>query len=57
VIVASPAPIDLVGLRQRLGDAGDGWSAIDGAELDAWVDGAEPLRDDHAPVDQLVSRG
>ena len=42
---------------QRLGDAGDGWSAIDGAELDAWVDGAEPLRDDHAPVDQLVSRG
>ena len=57
VIVASGAPLDLAGLRQRLGDAGDGWSAIDGAELDAWVDGAEPLRDDHAPVDQLVSRG
>ena len=57
VLVASGAPIDLIGLRERLGDAGDGWSAIDGAELDAWVDGAEPLRDDHAPVDQLVSRG
>jgi hypothetical protein len=57
VIVASPAPIDLAGLRQRLGGAGDGWSAIDGAELDAWIEDAEPLRDDHAPVDQLVSRG
>ena len=31
------------------------WSAIDGAELEAWISDADVLVDDHAPVDQLLT--
>jgi spermidine synthase len=55
VAVASDDPLDLEALGRELGRQGTDWSAISGAELDRWVDGAEVLTDDHAPVDQLLT--
>lgn len=49
VLVASDAPL------APLDVDGDG-RVVEGAELDAFVDGADRLTDDHAPVDQLLRR-
>ena len=72
VVVASDAPLDLDGLAARLAadvDPSDDPSAPDdrteaervgelvaGADLDAYLDGADVLTDDRAPVDQLIGR-
>ena len=56
VLVASDGPIDLPGLRGRLGSRVDPQEAITGAELDRFTAGAEVLTDDFAPVDQLLGR-
>ncbi|GHJ61335.1 hypothetical protein NOK12_38530 [Nocardioides sp. OK12] len=55
VAVASPAPLDLERVQDGLDERGTGWRLVTGADLEEWVDGAEVLTDDHAPVDQLVT--
>jgi MFS family permease len=50
VLVGSGAPIDLGPV-----DPADG-TPVTGAALDRFIGGAEALTDDHAPVDQLLSR-
>ena len=54
VLVASDAPIDVVGLESRLGARDDPQVAVGGARLDDFVGGATVLNDDFAPVDQLL---
>ncbi|MDT9592938.1 fused MFS/spermidine synthase [Nocardioides zeae] len=54
VVVASDAPLDLAPVRAALGEGDSGWTTLAGADLEAWVDGADVLTDDHAPVDQLL---
>ncbi|MGH9182394.1 MAG: fused MFS/spermidine synthase [Acidimicrobiales bacterium] len=51
VLVGSDAPL---GLGGRVGP-GDG-EVLAGAAVDGFVDGARPLVDDFAPVDQLITR-
>jgi hypothetical protein len=58
VIVASPAPLPLDQIRRRLdsdANAPTGGTMITAKELDAFVDGADPLTDEYAPVDQLLA--
>jgi spermidine synthase len=55
VTVAGDRRVDLEAWVAALGEREVGWSAIDGAELDAWIGDAEVLVDDHAPVDQLLT--
>jgi len=59
VIVAGHAPLPLDALRIRLTEDDDGGAVtlLTGAALDAFVDGAAPLTDEHAPVDQLLANG
>jgi hypothetical protein len=56
VLVGSDAALDHPALASALTTAGDHWGVLDGAAVDAWIGDAEPLRDDHAPVDQLITR-
>jgi spermidine synthase len=51
VLVGSDAPLDLGGV-----DPAEG-RPLTGAEVDAFIGGAAALRDDRAPVDQLITRG
>ena len=55
VAVASDEPIDLAALAARLDERGTGWSVLGGDDLTGWVDGAEVLTDELAPVDQLLT--
>ena len=56
VLAASDAPIDVAAVVALAeGEGGDRVVSLTGAELAAWVGGATPLRDDFAPVDQLLS--
>lgn len=55
VAVASDAPLATDALADRLDERGTGWDVLTGTGLEAWVDGAEVLTDDHAPVDQLLT--
>nr|WP_246283906.1 fused MFS/spermidine synthase [Nocardioides perillae] len=55
VAVASDAPLDTTALARRLDERGVGWDVLSGDALEAWVDGAQVLTDDHAPVDQLLT--
>jgi len=55
VAVAGDRPVDLEAWVAALGERDVDWSAIDGAELDAWIGDADVLVDDHAPVDQLLT--
>jgi len=55
VLVASHVPLDVEQIRARSEELGETTRAIaDRAELDAFVAGADVLRDDFAPVDQLI---
>lgn len=55
VLVASHRPLDVEEIRARSEALGEPTRAIaQPAELDAFVDGADVLRDDDAPVDQLI---
>lgn len=55
VALASPAPLDLEQVQAGLDERDTGWRLLTGAALREWVDGAEVLTDDHAPVDQLLT--
>lgn len=54
VLVASKAPLDALGAPGAI-DPSDG-EVLLGDELDAYIDDARVLTDDHAPVDQLLTR-
>jgi spermidine synthase len=56
VIVGSDGPLDRSAITAALGAAGRGEVLTDGPGLAAFTDGARVLRDDFAPVDQLLSR-
>lgn len=50
VLVASDAPLPSLAIGP------DDGNLLSGPAATAWVDGAEPLRDDFAPVDQMLGR-
>ncbi len=54
VVVASERPVDLRAVQRELDARRTGWRVTSGEQLDAWTGAAEPLTDDHAPVDQLL---
>jgi len=56
VLVASDAPLRLDAIRARGAARGGYGAAAGGADLDRFVGPARVLTDDHAPVDQLLSR-
>jgi spermidine synthase len=55
VAVASDAPIDVDAWSAALAARGTGWRAVGGSVLDDWIGEAPVLRDDYAPVDQLLT--
>ncbi|WP_232534374.1 fused MFS/spermidine synthase [Plantactinospora sp. KBS50] len=58
VIIASPAPLPLAELEQRLAATStEPVGLYAGADLADFVGGATVLTDDYAPVDQLLARG
>lgn len=54
VLVASNSPIDLSTIEARARSRGSTEIAIAGPELGDFIDGASPLSDDFAPVDQML---
>ncbi|KFG76969.1 spermidine synthase [Streptomyces mutabilis] len=54
VVLASDRPVDLCAAREALDDGRVGWDIVTGDALTSWTDGARPLTDDYAPVDQLL---
>lgn len=54
VVVASNRPIDAAATQTALDAGQTGWKITTGNGLTTWIDGARPLTDDHAPVDQLL---
>ncbi|ANW67760.1 spermidine synthase [Mycobacterium sp. djl-10] len=54
VVVASDHQLDLDAVQRGLDAESTGWTVSSGDELARWVGGSEVLRDDHAPVDQLL---
>ncbi len=56
VLIASDGPLDGNAILAANRSRGDDDVLLTGAELDTWIDGAEPLTDDFAPVDQLIGR-
>lgn len=54
IAVASDRPLDQQALREALTERETGWTVVTGDSLTAWLDGAEVLTDDYAPVDQLL---
>ncbi|MFC6286760.1 fused MFS/spermidine synthase [Nocardioides sp. GCM10027113] len=55
VAVAGARPLDTAAWADRMAERGTGWTVIEGERLDDWVEDAPVLRDDHAPVDQLLT--
>ncbi len=56
ILVASESPIDLVAVERVIQSRGGVEQGIGGKALDDFIDGAKPLTDDFAPVDQIVGR-
>ncbi len=57
VLVASDAPLDTAALTAEVRRRGTGQQVIaDRATLDRLTEGVQPLTDDYAPVDQMLSR-
>ena len=56
VIVASASPLPAAALRARLAQRGGGLAVADGDAVARFAGGAMVLRDDYAPVDQLLTR-
>jgi MFS family permease len=54
VVLASDRPVDLRAAREALDGRHVGWEIATGDALTSWIDGARPLTDDYAPVDQLL---
>jgi spermidine synthase len=55
VALASRAPLPVAEIERRMDERDLVWQAATGAELDAFIGGAQVLTDDHAPVDQLLT--
>jgi spermidine synthase len=55
VAVAGDAPLDVAAWSAALAERGTGWEVLSGEALDGWVGDASVLRDDFAPVDQLLT--
>jgi spermidine synthase len=55
VFVASHEPLDVTAMQARNDRPGDDDLVVTGAALEAFVGGARLLRDDFAPVDQLIT--
>jgi spermidine synthase len=55
VFVASREPIDAAALQVAVAAGGGSEVVLTGAALETWIDGAASLRDDFAPVDQLLT--
>ncbi len=56
VLVGSRAPLDAAAIRAGIAARAGEEAVLAGAEARAWAGGARVLRDDFAPVDQLISR-
>ena len=56
VLLASDAPLDRSAILAANRARGDNDEMLTGDALTDWVDGADPLTDDDAPVDQLIGR-
>jgi spermidine synthase len=56
VLLASDAPLPLSAIQRHATRRGQPTAVLTGAALDRFLGGAEVLTDDHAPVDQLVTR-
>jgi hypothetical protein len=56
VLLASDAPLPLAAIQRHAARRGQPTAVLGGAELDRFLAGAEVLTDDHAPVDQLLTR-
>jgi hypothetical protein len=56
VMVASDAPIGAAAITGSIRQRGGTEVALGAASLAQWIEGADVLRDDFAPVDQLISR-
>jgi spermidine synthase len=57
VLAASQRPLDIEALTEALGGRGSDSRVIADQQVDVWADGAPVLRDDFAPVDQLLGGG
>jgi spermidine synthase len=55
VALASDRPLSTDAWQACLDERGTGWQVIEGRELAEWVDGAQVLTDELAPVDQLLT--
>lgn len=55
VLLASDRPLDLEAFTERLGERTGRWRVFTGDTLTEWVGDAPVLRDDYAPVDQLLT--
>ncbi len=56
VLTGSKLPIDAAAVTAGIRSRGGEEVVLAGAAADEWVGGARVLRDDYAPVDQLISR-
>ena len=56
VLIGSDSPIDPDSVTAALARTEGSEEVLEGSALTAFVDGAPVLTDDHAPVDQLISR-
>jgi spermidine synthase len=54
VVLAGNRPLDLRATQEALDARQTGWKISTGDTLTSWIDGARPLTDDYAPVDQLL---
>ncbi len=55
IIVGSHAPIDVGAIEAHIRSRGDTDVVLAGDRVTAFIDGADPLTDDYAPVDQLLA--
>ena len=55
VVGSASGALDVAALQESLDATDIGWTAVGGAELDAFVGSAPVLTDDYAPVDQLLT--
>jgi len=56
ILVASNDEIDIDGIENRIQSRGGSERGIEDAELDRFIDDAQVLTDDFAPVDQMLGR-
>jgi spermidine synthase len=54
VVLASDRPVDPRAVQEALDARQTGWKVATGDDLTSWINGAQPLTDDYAPVDQLL---